>query len=113
MTQLDVVIVGKPKSGKTTLALIIATALKEHGIDAVLHDEDTKPEALATATRGIKTRAGELKGKMGVLIRYVQAPAATKNQVLSPKDMRPIIWPGNVNKGKAENAKGKCKKPAG
>lgn len=43
---VQVVVVGRTNSGKTTVALIISEALQSYGFDPVIFDEDSKPELI-------------------------------------------------------------------
>ena len=65
MKELTVTISGKPKSGKTGLAVQIKVLCEQHGVEAIIKDEDSTKEVLATRQYGAEE--GEWLGKPGLV----------------------------------------------
>ena len=71
---LSITVFGRAGTGKTTITQIIANALKEAGIDVVVRDEDTLPEAIITGQPARVERLAErLQGQV-IEIKQVQLP---------------------------------------
>lgn len=107
MERIDIAIVGKHKTGKSTLAVLIASALQKAGIACVLQDKDHSPEDTAKCFNQLNDRVSKtLTGKAAVLIRFVNAPlyAETEVSVVTPETMKKLLW------GKPPSASASAKK---
>jgi ABC-type nitrate/sulfonate/bicarbonate transport system ATPase subunit len=74
---LSVAVFGRAGTGKSTVAIIIADALKAAGINVTVRDEDTHPEALVNNQ---ESRLTVLKDRLNgdtVEIMQVQLPRRT------------------------------------
>jgi len=60
-----ITISGTAKSGKTTLAVLIQKALKDAGIESIIHNEDTSASMVfANQDKRLKALSGRLKCEM-------------------------------------------------
>ena len=72
---LSITVFGRAGTGKTTITQIIANALKEAGIDVVVRDEDTLPEAIIITSQPARVeRLAEHRQGEDIEIKQVQLP---------------------------------------